>query len=239
MDTKVEKYACPVEVTIATIGGKWKCLILWWLRRDARRFSELKLLIPRISPKVLTHQLRELEQAGLVCRESYPETPPRVEYTLTPQGQTFVPITELMCEWGRSYQPDYQFNYCRLEGLRVLVATPNAESICSTLTTHRMTTIAATSAEMLLTLFHQVALDAVLVDLSLLNAVTARLLMAQQKQIEVISHHAPVLIAMLPQHCPEERRRAIKLGFAAHIPTPIDRIEMISTIASLVGQTTQ
>jgi DNA-binding HxlR family transcriptional regulator len=61
MDTKVEKYACPVEVTIATVGGKWKCLILWWLRRDARRFSELKLLIPRLSQKVLTQQLRELE----------------------------------------------------------------------------------------------------------------------------------------------------------------------------------
>ncbi len=51
MDTQARTYVCPVEVTIAAIGGKWKCLILWWLRRDARRFSELKLLIPRITQK--------------------------------------------------------------------------------------------------------------------------------------------------------------------------------------------
>jgi DNA-binding HxlR family transcriptional regulator len=236
MDTKVEKYACPVEVTIATVGGKWKCLILWWLRRDARRFSELKLLIPRISQKVLAQQLRELEQAGLIDRESYSESPPRVEYALTPHGQTFTPIAELMCQWGRSHQPDYQFSYCRLEGLRVLVASPDAEPLCSTLEMYRLSTIAATTAETLLTVFHQVSPDAVLIDLSLLNASEAHLLVTQRKHMEETSHKAPVLVAMLPQHSPTARRQAIKMGFAIHLPTPIDLIEMVSTIASLIGQ---
>lgn len=133
MDTNIKNYSCPVEVTIEAIGGKWKCLILWWLRRDARRFGELKLLISNITQKVLTQQLRELEKEGLIYRKSFPESPPRVEYALTPHGQTFTPITELMCEWGKVHRVGYQFNYCRLENTKVLVVSPDATVLCTSL----------------------------------------------------------------------------------------------------------
>jgi DNA-binding HxlR family transcriptional regulator len=130
-------------VTIEAIGGKWKCVILWWLRRDAKRFGELKLLMPKIAQKVLTQQLRELEREGLVDRISYAESPPRVEYSLTAHGQTLTPITELMCEWGKSHRINYQFGYCQLEDLKVLVVSDRAASICRELEAHQATAIAA------------------------------------------------------------------------------------------------
>lgn len=102
-------YYCPVEVTLDVIGGKWKCVILWWLRDRPRRFGELKQLLPGITQKVLATQLRELEADGLVHREVYREKPPRVEYSLTSYGATLEPITDLMCEWGKNHLPDYQF----------------------------------------------------------------------------------------------------------------------------------
>ena len=75
------------------------------------RFSELKQNIPGITQKVLTEQLRELEANGLVHREAYKEKPPRVEYSLTPYGATLRPITDLMCKWGLTHLPGYQFGY--------------------------------------------------------------------------------------------------------------------------------
>lgn len=104
-------YYCPVEVTLDVIGGKWKCVVLWWLREGPKRFSELKQSVPGITQKVLTEQLRELEADGLVHREVYKEKPPRVEYSLTSYGETIRPITDLMCEWGKSHLPGYQFGY--------------------------------------------------------------------------------------------------------------------------------
>jgi len=105
-------YYCPVEATLDIIGGKWKCVILWWLQGDRpMRFSELKQNIPSITQKVLTEQLRELEADGLVHREVYKEKPPRVEYSLTPHGVTLRPITDLMCKWGQAHLPGYQFGY--------------------------------------------------------------------------------------------------------------------------------
>lgn len=94
-------YRCPVEATLDVIGGKWKVLILFWLKESTRRFSELRKKIPGISERVLTQQLRELERHGVVWREVYPEVPPRVEYSLTEYGRTLRPITELMCAWGK------------------------------------------------------------------------------------------------------------------------------------------
>ena len=87
MSTLEKKYGCPVEVTVEAISGKWKSTILWWLRQSAKRPSELMQLIPGITQKVLTRQLRELEADGLIDREVYRETPPRVEYSRFSSGR--------------------------------------------------------------------------------------------------------------------------------------------------------
>ncbi len=96
--------ACPVEATLGVIGGKWKVLILFWLKEGTLRFSELRKKLSGISERVLAQQLRELEADGIVGRAVFAEVPPRVEYSLTPYGQTLRPITELMCRWGLAHQ---------------------------------------------------------------------------------------------------------------------------------------
>jgi DNA-binding HxlR family transcriptional regulator len=100
---KARAYHCPVEATLDVIGGKWKVVILFWLRDGVCRFGELRRRIPDVSERMLTQQLRELEAHGIVHREVYPVVPPRVEYSLTPYGQTLRPITELMCAWGKRH----------------------------------------------------------------------------------------------------------------------------------------
>ncbi|MDG4656444.1 helix-turn-helix domain-containing protein [Ectobacillus antri] len=93
-------YACPVEATLDIIGGKWKSVILYHLSDQTLRFNELKRLIPDITQRMLTLQLRELERDGIVHREVYKEVPPKVEYWLTEFGQTLTPIIHLMLKWG-------------------------------------------------------------------------------------------------------------------------------------------
>lgn len=97
------KYSCPVEATLGVIGGKWKPLILWQLKEDILRYNSLQQTIPGISPKMLTKQLRELEEDGLVRRKMYPEIPPRVEYSLTDFGKTVIPVLEALAQWGSRY----------------------------------------------------------------------------------------------------------------------------------------
>ncbi|NJL89883.1 MAG: helix-turn-helix transcriptional regulator [Coleofasciculaceae cyanobacterium SM2_1_6] len=116
-----KKYACPVEFTIDRIGGKWKCVILWWLRRGSKRFGELMQLMPEISQKVLTAQLRELEADDLIKRQVFAESPPRVEYSLTANGETLRPILEMMCHWGKANGKEHQFGSAPLRGLQILV----------------------------------------------------------------------------------------------------------------------
>lgn len=96
-------YDCPIEATIAAVGGKWKILILWRLGDRTRRYGELKRLLPEITEKMLISQLRELEADGILARKSYGEVPPRVEYALTPHGQALRPVLEAMCGWGREH----------------------------------------------------------------------------------------------------------------------------------------
>ncbi len=98
-----EAVHCPVESTLALIGGKYKALILWKLVAKTRRFSDLQRQIPAATAKMLTQQLRELERDGLVRREVFPVVPPRVEYSLTPTGMSIKPVLLAMYEWGERY----------------------------------------------------------------------------------------------------------------------------------------
>ncbi len=102
--TVKELPACPVETTLTLIGDKWKVLILRDLLPGTKRFGELKKSIGKVSQKVLTAQLRDMEQNGLVHRKVYPEVPPRVEYSLTPLGMSLKPILDAMWNWGQEYK---------------------------------------------------------------------------------------------------------------------------------------
>lgn len=100
----MELPACPVETTLMLIGDKWKTLILRDLLKGTKRFGELKKSIGTVSQKVLTAQLRDMEEKGLLTRKVYAEVPPRVEYTLTELGYSVRPVLEAMAAWGAEYQ---------------------------------------------------------------------------------------------------------------------------------------
>lgn len=96
--------ACPVETTLMLIGDKWKVLILRDLMAGKKRFGELKKSIGSVTQKVLTAQLRDMEEKGLVNRKVYAEVPPRVEYALTELGYSLKPILDAMWDWGEGYK---------------------------------------------------------------------------------------------------------------------------------------
>ena len=96
--------ACPVETTLTLIGDKWKVLILRDLLPGTKRFGELKKSLGSVSQKVLTAQLRDMEECGLIERKVYAEVPPRVEYTLTETGYRLKPILDAMQRWGEQYK---------------------------------------------------------------------------------------------------------------------------------------
>lgn len=105
MPTEAPNYSqhCPVNTTLSIIGGKWKVLILHHLNGQTRRFNELQRCLPSITQRMLTLQLRELEQDGIVHRKVYPQVPPKVEYSLTEFGQTLMPVITAMHNWGTQY----------------------------------------------------------------------------------------------------------------------------------------
>lgn len=98
-----KSYHCPVEAALDVIGGKWKPLILWALGDSVLRFNELQKALPGVNTKMLTKQLRELEEDGVITRKIYPEVPPRVEYAITDFGRTLIPILQALCNWGAGY----------------------------------------------------------------------------------------------------------------------------------------
>ena len=104
----MELPACPVETTLMLIGDKWKVLILRDLMNGTMRFGELKKSIGTISQKVLTAQLRDMEEKGLLTRTVYAEVPPRVEYTLTELGYSLKPVLDSLWNWGEAYKASVQ-----------------------------------------------------------------------------------------------------------------------------------
>jgi len=95
-------FGCSIEAAIEVIGGKWKGIILYHLS-STKRFNELKKLMPKITQRMLTKQLRELERDGVVLRKVYAEVPPKVEYSLTEFGETLQPILKELESWGNKY----------------------------------------------------------------------------------------------------------------------------------------
>lgn len=98
VDIKINK--CAVETAIDALAGKWKILILWYLKDEKKRFNELQKLLPRTTQKMLIQKLRELETDGLVHREVYPVVPPKVEYSITEYGKSLKPILKQLYIWG-------------------------------------------------------------------------------------------------------------------------------------------
>lgn len=93
---------CPVEATLDIIGGKWKSIILFRVMEETRRFNELRRLLPNITQRTLTNQLRELEKDGLISRKVYAEVPPKVEYSITEFGSTLEPVLLALKQWAET-----------------------------------------------------------------------------------------------------------------------------------------
>ncbi|NEQ54028.1 MAG: helix-turn-helix transcriptional regulator [Leptolyngbya sp. SIO3F4] len=91
---------CPVEATLEVVGGKWKGVILYHLLSETSRFNELRRLMPEVTQRMLTKQLRELEADNLISRKVYAEVPPRVEYSMTEYGRTLEPVIKALQAWG-------------------------------------------------------------------------------------------------------------------------------------------
>ena len=106
--TAKELPACPVETTLTLIGDKWKVLILRDLLTGTKRFGELKKSVGNVSQKVLTSNLRSMEESGLLTRKVYAEVPPRVEYTLTETGYSLKTVLDAMAMWGTEYKQKTQ-----------------------------------------------------------------------------------------------------------------------------------
>ncbi|WP_088225041.1 helix-turn-helix domain-containing protein [Desulfosporosinus sp. FKB] len=103
-------YGCALELTVDLIGGKWKLIILWHLLNGSKRFNELDKLMPTITQKMLTIQLRELEEKGLVHRKVYPVVPPKVEYSLTEYGRSLDNILNNLYTWSNTYANNHNIH---------------------------------------------------------------------------------------------------------------------------------
>jgi DNA-binding HxlR family transcriptional regulator len=106
---------CPLTDLIDMIGGRWKVLALWRLRDGRKRFTELKRLMPGVTQKMLTQQLRQLEADGLVWREVFPQVPPKVEYGLTATGEELSDLLVTLSEWAKAHMPTLEAGRSRVE----------------------------------------------------------------------------------------------------------------------------
>lgn len=111
-----KQYNCYFELTLDIMGGKWKPIILYYISiNKIARHSELKRFIPSINERMLTRQLRELEEDRLIDRKVYPVVPPKVEYSLTEQGKTLIPILESLVKWGKNYATSINYNNFKMD----------------------------------------------------------------------------------------------------------------------------
>ena len=99
---KGSHYQCELEIALDIVSGKWKGLILWNLSNKTLRHSELMRQIPKVTQKMLTQTLRNLEEHKIIKRKVYAVVPPKVEYSLTSQGQSLIPVLEMLCDWGKT-----------------------------------------------------------------------------------------------------------------------------------------
>ncbi len=105
---KEKEYNCPLELAMDIVGGKWKSLIVFYLRKGAKRSGELQRMMPSITNKIYTQSLRELERDEIIDRKVFPVVPPHVEYSLTERGEFLVPILKQMVHWGNLFVDNQQ-----------------------------------------------------------------------------------------------------------------------------------
>lgn len=104
MKGQSEVYSKPFEYALSVVGGKWKMHILFWLwHREVMRYGEIKKVLPNITHKMLSNQLKELEADSVIIRKEYPQVPPKVEYSLTDKGMSLMPVLEGLCNWGHQF----------------------------------------------------------------------------------------------------------------------------------------
>jgi hypothetical protein len=96
-------FYCPVDLTLSVIGGRWKGLVFWNLREGPKRFGVLKKTLVGINDKMLSQVLKELEKSNIVHRKVYEQTTPKVEYSLTKEGEALLPVMQLMADWGEQF----------------------------------------------------------------------------------------------------------------------------------------
>lgn len=115
MDSK-KQYNCYFEMTLDIMGGKWKPIILYYINHNGvARHSDLKRFIPSINERMLTRQLRELENDMLITRKVYPVVPPKVEYSLTESGKSLIPILTSLIEWGKNYAHSMDYKNFKMD----------------------------------------------------------------------------------------------------------------------------
>lgn len=107
---------CPLEAALDVMGGKWKATVLFRLMENTCRFNELRRLLPNITQRMLTTQLRDLESDGLVSRKVYAEVPPKVEYSLTPLGRTLEPLLRELYHWGEEFKEQVEKTTPKTQG---------------------------------------------------------------------------------------------------------------------------
>ena len=121
MEYSKDQFNCPVEATLFLIGGKYKPLILWYLIEKPLHYMELQRMIPKATPKMLSQQLHDLEECGMLHREVIPDKPPRTLYSLTPFGRSIIPVLDAMCNWGAGFLDglDIQSPCCTKKGIQI------------------------------------------------------------------------------------------------------------------------